>query len=74
MRITCECCGRQIVHRTTYQGSDQYVVYGPATILWPGQYACSECAGELDQDGLYPEERAEAERVARILAMRIHFD
>lgn len=55
MKIVCECCGRQILPGPGVP--DKYVTYGPARRLVADQYLCGQCARELDEDGLFPEER-----------------
>lgn len=55
MRIVCECCGRQIVPG---QGiPDEYTTYGPVKRLCFDTYVCGPCGKDLDENGLFPEER-----------------
>jgi hypothetical protein len=54
-KIICCCCSRQIV---SYKASDDYIVGGGRIIfMGPGKNCCHECAEDLDDDGLFPEER-----------------
>jgi hypothetical protein len=62
MKHYCMVCGRQIV---SYRASDDRIVGGgPFTRGVRGNFICRECSSELDENGLYPEERAQAERQA----------
>jgi len=53
MKVYCCVCGRQITGR-----SNTIEAPKPATDMGFGTYACSECAKDLDGNGLFPEERA----------------
>ncbi len=56
-RIECACCGRQIV---SYPVNDKYCVGGkPPKALGFGKYCCHICGKDLDENGLFPEERRE---------------
>ena len=53
--IKCCCCARQLV---SYEESTDRTVSGKnATLMGPGMYACYECSQDLDENGLFPEER-----------------
>jgi hypothetical protein len=53
--IRCCVCGRQIV---SYKSSNDYIVGGhPPTIMAIDSFCCHECASDLDENGLFPEER-----------------
>lgn len=57
MRAYCSCCARQIV---SYPASNNYIVGGkPATHDVLDKYICHECAEDLDENGLFPEERGD---------------
>ena len=58
MRIECCCCCKQIVNYSVNR-NDQYVTSGPATVMGPNIYSCAECSSELDEFGMFPEERAQ---------------
>lgn len=69
MKIVCACCGRQIVSNRFLRTSSpmaRYITYGPAKVLCAGKYACAECSADLDKNGLFPEERAQLERLERL--------
>jgi hypothetical protein len=54
----CCVCGRQIV---SYKSNDQYTVGGfPATHMCGNDLCCHICAEDLDENGLFPEERSAA--------------
>jgi hypothetical protein len=55
LRITCECCGRQII--SGCGTPDKFITFGPVTRLVGNQYMCAVCAADFDEDGLFPEER-----------------
>jgi len=57
-RINCQCCGRQIVRR---QVNDECCVGGQPPTVMVGGFCCHVCAQDLDEYGLFPEERASAE-------------
>ena len=54
-RIYCACCGRQVV---SYKVSDDRIV-GPRSraVAMVSGACCHQCAGDLDENGLFPEER-----------------
>ncbi len=54
-RIVCSCCARQIIHGNGK--GDKWVTFGPVTLLGINQYACCECSADIDENGLFPEER-----------------
>jgi hypothetical protein len=56
MKIMCSCCARQIVPYCN-KGED-HITKGPVTYLWSDKYCCSECSEDLDENGLFPEERS----------------
>ncbi|MCL6480029.1 MAG: hypothetical protein K6T65_16820 [Peptococcaceae bacterium] len=64
-RIVCECCTKQILPGTGVP--DAYVTYGPVVRLCANQYVCAQCATDLDEDGLFPEEREKVELVEKLL-------
>jgi len=57
MKIYCASCGRQVVPRNE---STQYIAPGlcPKAAVGLKQVFCDECSQELDENGLFPEERA----------------
>jgi hypothetical protein len=56
-KIYCSVCARQIV---PYRVSDPYVVGGfPPKHDCCGKYFCHECGRDLNENGLFPEERTE---------------
>lgn len=55
MKVYCCCCARQIVSFVTKP--DEYVTTLPATFMGIDKWACSECSKDLDENGLFPEER-----------------
>lgn len=62
MKTYCCACGRQISPPDTIWSTDVQAS-GPATLMGFKKYACKECAEELDENGLYPEEKEECEVV-----------
>ena len=51
----CCCCGRQI---TKNKVSNDYECPMPCVFMGPGVgYCCADCSVDLDNDGLFPEER-----------------
>ncbi len=54
-RINCACCGRQIVKETV--DDKRCIGGGLPKSLGFGKYCCHKCGEELDENGLYPEER-----------------
>jgi hypothetical protein len=56
-KIYCACCAKQFV---TFKVSDRddKLCNTPAKSLGFGQWACSECSKDLDENGLFPNERA----------------
>lgn len=54
MRIICCVCTRQIIPYLIE--SDEYLTKGPPTVMSPGNWCCSECAKDLDENGNFPEE------------------
>ena len=51
----CCCCARQFVQRDESTG---YCITSQRAVrMGPDKWCCNECAQELDEDGLFPEER-----------------
>jgi hypothetical protein len=57
MKKYCCVCARQIVKRQT-DTSNQAPT--PVTMMGPNQYCCADCSKDLDENGLFPEERSAA--------------
>lgn len=57
-KIRCCICGRQIVsYRTDPQ--DKFIVDNRKIVRMVGtDVACYQCSKDLDEDGLFPEERS----------------
>lgn len=53
--IRCCCCYRQMVHSD--ESTERTVSGKNAAHMGPGMYACHECSQDLDENGLFPEER-----------------
>jgi len=56
MRIKCSICDKQII-RDHVEIDDKFVTCGPVKILCCNQYACYYCGQDLDENGIFPEER-----------------
>lgn len=54
-KIYCFCCGKQIVNY--HIENDDYITCGPVKFMGCGKYCCFECGKDLDENGLFPEER-----------------
>lgn len=52
----CSCCARQIVSYTVHT-HNKYMCMLPAINMGFGQWYCKECSKDLDENGLFPEER-----------------
>lgn len=65
MYITCVCCGRQILPGRGVP--DPFVTYSlRPKRMFANQYICDHC-DDLDEDGLFPEERDLELRLHRLL-------
>ncbi len=53
-RITCACCGKQIVSYPCVE--DKWIAPGPPISLGFNAWCCSICGIELNENGLFPEE------------------
>lgn len=53
--IRCASCNRQITNNNT---SDNHQAPLPAKALGFGNWICKDCGKDLDQHGLFPEERS----------------
>lgn len=51
----CSCCGRQFCESPW--SKELTVPYDGAVSMGPRKYACKYCAEDLDENGLFPEER-----------------
>jgi hypothetical protein len=56
MKIYCCCCAKQIVQYDVRQ-DDKYVTCGPVIAMGFGKVCCKFCSKDLDENGLFPEER-----------------
>lgn len=58
MIIKCCCCCRQISPTMRDSHRDKYLAPGiGAVYMGPDKVCCGECAKDLDEFGLFPEER-----------------
>lgn len=57
MKINCSCCGRQIVNYQVPWYDKSCAPAKGAKSLGTGQYCCGYCGEDLDENGLFPEER-----------------
>jgi len=60
MKIVCVCCGKQDVSYSVSR-YDKYVttLTGARTAFNQGECYCGYCAEDMDENGLFPEERAQ---------------
>lgn len=59
MKRYCTCCARQLVD---YLANDERIVGpGPFIKMGPNEFCCQSCGRDLDENGLFPEERDQAE-------------
>ena len=58
-KIYCCCCGRQLVSYETASNDKHIVCSKGAKAGFPGTAFCRDCGADLDENGLFPEERAE---------------
>jgi len=55
----CCCCGKQIVKSYCPNENDKNATTAVgAKAGFGGEFFCGHCAKDLDEDGLFPEERA----------------
>jgi hypothetical protein len=59
MRIKCVCCGKQALNEEVGR-DEKYIttLIGAKAAMHVGECYCGHCATELDENGLFPEERA----------------
>ncbi len=57
MKIYCSVCARQLVSNN--ESTDITIGGKPPTIMGINMYACHECSVDLDENGLFPEERTQ---------------
>lgn len=59
MKIICSCCAKQALNEQVLP-SDEYctTLIGARADANPSMVICGHCAKDLDEDGLFPEERA----------------
>ncbi len=61
MKIICTCCGKQALNQNV-PVDDKYTttLIGARAGFASGECFCGHCAKDLDENGLFPEERAAA--------------
>lgn len=59
MKIMCVCCGKQAIDAQV-PATDDYrtTLNGARAGFRPGECYCGHCAEDMDENGLFPEERA----------------
>lgn len=60
MRINCNCCSKQIIndfHTNKVSKFDEYLTTSIGSVRDCVGYICGHCAEDLDENGLFPEER-----------------
>jgi hypothetical protein len=67
----CCICGKQLVSEKGR--NDSYCIGGPITLMGIDQYCCHICSTDLDENGLFPEERSQAQALSdsEILMMNL---
>ena len=64
-RVRCSCCAKQIVTERFGRNDPQCTIAeGAVADVAPGQAICGYCAQDLDENGLFPEEREDVRVVA----------
>jgi hypothetical protein len=53
--IHCQCCARQIV---SYEVNDKFTIGGKPSYRMLKGFCCYECGKDLNEHGLFPEEKA----------------
>jgi len=56
--VYCDCCGRQVIQHLTDRNDPHCTTSQGAVASFPPNVICGYCAEELDENGLFPEERA----------------
>ncbi len=56
MRIVCCCCGRQLVKDCIVTDDRRTTYIGAVAGITADSPICGECAKDLDENGLFPEE------------------
>lgn len=56
-KIYCACCGRQVIQVDHPISSDYYISSHEAVSNFGNTVICRNCAVDLDENGLFPEER-----------------
>lgn len=57
MIIYCSCCGKQAVNRIIDRGDYITTLIGAVVSTVHNECICGYCAADLDENGLFPEER-----------------
>ena len=62
-RVYCSCCGKQVTYDLKIHPSpnDEFLTkrLGSRASCTPGEVICGYCSEDLDENGLFPEERAQ---------------
>lgn len=58
MKVYCSCCAKQITNAHVLRENKEMTIAQGAKASFGNQKICGYCADELDENGLYPEERA----------------
>lgn len=63
MRIYCPCCAKQVVWNQNPSRHDNYITKaeGGRTGFRQDEMFCGYCAEDMDENGLFPEERMQLE-------------
>ena len=61
-RLYCCCCGKQAIRNGKPHRDDKYttILEGSRAGFNRGEVFCGYCAEEMDENGLFPEEQAQA--------------
>lgn len=59
VKLYCCCCGKQAIHGEKPNRNNKYIttLSGAKAGFKPNEVFCGYCAEDLDEDGLFPEER-----------------
>lgn len=65
MKIKCSCCGKHVIQRQVSRFDRWTTTAFGAKCGFGNEVFCGHCADELDENGLFPEERGYEEFLTR---------
>lgn len=75
IKIFCTCCGKQAIKKEVSRDDDLVTtLIGAKTMFKSDEFICGFCAEDLDENGLFPEERSQSVNIDALFEKKSDLD